>query len=173
MSIETVAARMGFSPEQSRALEQTCIRFGVVTPLQHAHFLAQVAHESGAGRYMEEIASGAAYEGRADLGNTQPGDGVRFKGRGLIQLTGRTNYARYSSSLYQDYRCMRNPEMLAELPDAALAAGWFWKSKGLNAPAELDNIEAVTRKINGGTNGLEDRKKRLAQAKKLIAEMAL
>lgn len=165
---EVVAASMG-AGKYAHPLEQACLRFGIDTPLRQAHFLAQVAHESDGFRTATEYASGRAYEGRKDLGNTQPGDGVRFKGRGLIQLTGRANYAAYSQSLYGDDRCVQNPAMVAELPDAALAAGWFWQLKGLNALADADNIMAVTRKINGGTNGLEDRKAKLQQAKQLFA----
>jgi putative chitinase len=170
MSIETVAAAMG-AGKYAKPLEDACIRFGIVTPMQHAHFLAQVAHESDGFATATEYASGKAYEGRADLGNTQPGDGVRFKGRGLIQCTGRTNYLAYSLDTYGDDRCVRNPAMVAELPDAALVAGWFWKTKRLNELADQDNVLKVTRRINGGTNGLADREKRLAEAKRLIAAM--
>ncbi|WP_234852471.1 glycoside hydrolase family 19 protein [Pseudoxanthomonas winnipegensis] len=170
MSIETVAAAMG-AGNYAKPLEDACIRFGITTPLQHAHFLAQVAHESDGFATATEYASGRAYEGRADLGNTKPGDGVRFKGRGLIQLTGRANYQAYSLDLYGDDRCVQNPAMVAQLPDAALAAGWFWKTRRLNELADQDNVLKVTRRINGGTNGLDDRTKRLAQAKKLIAAL--
>lgn len=93
---------------------------------------------------------------------------MRFKGRGLIQLTGRENYPTYSHAIYGDDRCVRSPEMVAKLPDAALAAGWLWKRKALSGLADLDDVVAVTRRINGGTNGLEDRKRRLSQAKKLF-----
>jgi putative chitinase len=172
MSTETVAIRMGFPEGAALALEQACIRFGIDTTLRKVHFLGQVAHESATGRYMEEIASGRAYEGRADLGNTEPGDGVRFKGRGLIQLTGRSNYGAYSLAIHGDDRAVQDPAMVARLPDAALAAGWFWQAKGLNALADRDSLELVTRRINGGLNGLADRARRLQQAKRLFAEMA-
>lgn len=171
MSTETVAARMGFPADAALALEEACIRFGIDTELRKRHFLAQVAHESAAGRYMEELASGRAYEGRADLGNTQPGDGVRFKGRGLIQLTGRANYRAYSQALYADDRAVRDPAMVAQLPDAALAAGWFWQAKGLNRLADRDDLVQVTRRINGGTNGLADRARYLDLATRLFSEI--
>lgn len=171
MSTEVVALRMGFKPEQAKALEDACIRFGIDTTLRKAHFLAQVAHESLRGKYMEEIASGRAYEGRRDLGNTEPGDGVRFKGRGLIQLTGRDNYRRYSWALYGDERAVLYPDMVAGLPDAALAAGWFWQRNGLNALADTDDIRAVTRRVNGGYNGLDGRKAHLARAKAIFEEI--
>lgn len=171
MSTETVAVLMGFPAPIALALENACIEFGIDTTLRKAHFLAQVAHESREGLYMEEIASGAAYEGRHDLGNIEPGDGRRFKGRGLIQLTGRANYQAYSQARYGDDRAVRDPEMVARLPDAALAAGWYWKSRNLNARADRDDLEAVTRGVNGGLNGLGDRRRCLQLAKRLFAEM--
>lgn len=171
MSTETVAAGMG-AGRYAKPLEDACIRFGIVTTLQKAHFLAQVAHESDGFRTTVEYASGQAYEGRRDLGNTEPGDGVRFKGRGLIQLTGRYNYTAYSRAMHGDYRCVRNPGMLAELPDAALAAGWYWQVNAINPLADADNLEAVTRAINGGLNGLEQRRGYLRLAKRLFSEMA-
>lgn len=171
MSIETVAVRMGFRPDQALALERACIRFGIDTALRVSHFLGQVAHESREGLYMEEIASGAAYEGRKDLGNTQPGDGRRFKGRGLIQLTGRHNYREYSRAVYGDDRAVHSPEMVSSLPDAALAAGWFWDIKGLNVVADTDNVRSVTRIVNGGYNGLADREATTAKAKRIYAEL--
>lgn len=167
VSTETVAAKMG-AGKYAKPLEDACIRFGIVTALQKAHFLAQVAHESDGFRTATEYASGAAYEGRTDLGNVRPGDGRRFRGRGLIQLTGRANYETYSQAIYGDPRCVDHPETVAELPDAAVVAGWFWEKKGLNALADKDDVVAVTKRINGGRNGLEDRQRRLAQAKKLF-----
>ncbi|MCI2243802.1 hypothetical protein L3067_04165 [Xanthomonas sp. PPL568] len=165
VSTETVAAAMG-AGQYAQPLEDACIQFGIVTALEKAHFLAQVAHESDGFATATEYASGRAYEGRADLGNVQPGDGVRFKGRGLIQLTGRENYAAFSAAMGRDF--LASPELVAGLPYAALVAGWFWKRKNLNPLADQDDIVAITRRINGGTNGLDDRKRRLAQAKKLF-----
>ncbi len=128
--------------------------------LRFIHFMAQLTHESGNFRYMEEIASGKAYEGRKDLGNIHAGDGVRYKGRGPIQLTGRANYRRYGQQLGIDLE--NNPEIVA-LPSVGLmVACKFWSDNGLNALADKDDVVAVTRRINGGTNGLEDRKKHLA-----------
>lgn len=172
MSIETVAARMGFSAAQALALEQACLRFGIDMPLRVSHFLAQVAHESGTGRWMREIwgptPAQSRYEGRLDLGNTQPGDGKRFAGHGLIQLTGRANHTAYSYAVHGDDRAVRNPSMVAALPDAALAAGWFWGPyKRINPLADRDDLEAVTRKVNGGTNGLADRRQKLELAKSI------
>jgi putative chitinase len=136
------------------------------TPLRLAHFLAQLAHESAGFKTTEEYASGAAYEGRRDLGNTQPGDGRRFKGRGLIQVTGRHNYRRMSRALGQDFEA--NPELLRRFPAAAITGAIFWDDHRLNDYADADNILTVTRRINGGTNGLDDRRLYLARAKKVL-----
>jgi putative chitinase len=136
------------------------------TPLRQAHFLAQIGHESGELRYAEEIASGAAYEGRSDLGNTQPGDGVRFKGRGLIQLTGRANYAKYGQSIGRDLVTDGHWTQVAEDPALAVdVASWYWDTRQLNKYADLDDIVTVTKRINGGDNGLEDRKALLNRGK--------
>ncbi|HVG60102.1 MAG TPA: glycoside hydrolase family 19 protein [Hyalangium sp.] len=128
---------------------------GINTPRQKANFLAQLAHESGQFRYMEEIASGAAYEGRRDLGNTQPGDGTRFKGRGPIQLTGRANYQAAGRALGIDL--VNNPTAAASPEVGFRTAAWFWNTRGLNNLAEQGNFREVTRRINGGFNGLADR----------------
>jgi putative chitinase len=137
------------------------------TPLRTAHFLAQLGHESGALRYSEEGASGVKYEGRADLGNTQPGDGRLFKGRGLIQITGRANYKAYGDARGKDY--VTNPTTLATDPAVAVdSAFWFWNSQNLNSLADADNVNAVTYKINGGYNGLADRQAKLARARCLL-----
>lgn len=140
--------------------------YGILdTPLRLAHFMAQLAHESGGFRYMEEIASGAAYEGRRDLGNDQPGDGKRYKGRGPIQLTGRANYRLFGRELGIDFE--EHPEIVALPSVGLLAACHFWKLRGLNELADADDVEAITKRINGGTNGLADRKAYLAKAKGL------
>ena len=153
----------GFHPALAAAMADA----GIDTPLRRAHFLAQIAHESGGLRWLEELASGAAYEGRADLGNDQPGDGPRFKGRGLIQLTGRANYAEFERAVGRDLTSSTAAAaQVAEDPDLCVrAATWFWSERGLNALADADDLEAVTRRINGGLNGLDDRAKYLARAK--------
>jgi putative chitinase len=143
---------------------------GIDTPGRRAHFLAQVAHESGGLRWLAELASGQAYEGRADLGNDQPGDGPRFKGRGLIQLTGRANYTAFEQAVGRDLTS--STEAAAQVAqDADLcvrAATWFWSERGLNDLADADELEAVTKRINGGLNGLADRAKYLARAKAIL-----
>lgn len=137
------------------------------TPLRMAHFLAQVGHESGSLRYSEELATGEKYEGRVDLGNTQKGDGKLFKGRGLIQLTGRANYKAYGDARGQDY--IANPTRLATDPAiAADCAFWYWNLKDLSKYADADNANAVTVRINGKYNGLQDRLDKLARAKCLL-----
>lgn len=151
MMPQAAARSSVFAPLLSRAMTE----FGIDTPRRQAAFLAQVCHESGSLRYTKELADGAAYNGRADLGNTQPGDGPRYKGRGLIQITGRSNYRECGAALGLDL--LAQPETL-ELPEGACrSAAWFWKARGLNQFADTDAFGALTRRINGGFNGLDDR----------------
>jgi predicted chitinase len=139
---------------------------GINTPRRQAAFLAQLAHESGEFRYMEEIASGAAYEGRLDLGNTQPGDGVRFKGRGPIQLTGRSNYRAAGQALGIDLE--NNPRRAAD-PDVGFrTAAWFWNSRNLNSFADAGNFDAITFRVNGGFNGKASRDTYYARALQVL-----
>lgn len=132
-------------------LRQAMARFGILTPARMAGFLANVAHESGQLAYTAEIASGEAYEGRTSLGNTHSGDGKRFKGRGLIQITGRANYARASLCL------VGNPTLLLECPEmlettalAAESAAWFWFDKGLNEIMDQGDFRGACALINTG-----------------------
>jgi putative chitinase len=150
-------------------LTEAMTEFGIDTPARQAAFLAQVAHESGSLRYVRELASGRAYEGRVDLGNTQPGDGVRFKGRGLIQITGRANYRACSLALFGDARLLDRPEILEQAVPACRSAAWFWSSRGLNALADTGNFRAITRAINGGYNGMPDRLAHYARAKVVLS----
>ncbi len=137
--------------------------FEIDSKERQAAFLAQIAHESAKLRYWEEIASGAAYEGRKDLGNTHPGDGMRYKGRGPIQLTGRANYVKASAHFGIDF--VSNPETVAH-PDYGLRiAGWFWDTHGLNPLADTGNFDRITRIINGGYNGLAEREAYWRRAK--------
>ena len=143
-------------------------RYSITTPLRLAHFLAHLLHESGSLKYTEELASGAAYEGRKDLGNTLKGDGRRFKGRGLIQVSGRLNYRRYAQ--FSGIDVIARPEALAELPASVDSAGWFWRhgNGDCNNAADKDNLLAVTRIINGGTRGYADRQRKLKQCKSTL-----
>lgn len=160
--------KLGAGPDRAAELALSAnvhfYAYGVMeNGLRLAHFLAQLVHESGAFRYMEEIASGAAYEGRDDLGNVQPGDGKRYKGRGPIQLTGRANYRDLGRRLGIDFE--RHPE-LAAIPSIGLRnALEYWHTRRLNDLADSNDIEAITRKINGGLNGFEDRKEHFAKIK--------
>jgi predicted chitinase len=140
------------------------------TPRRQAHFLAQIGHESGELRFRAEIASGEAYEGRRDLGNTQPGDGRRFKGRGLIQLTGRANYREYGRAIGREADILVHPELLETDPDLCVdVAGWFWAKRNLNTLADADDLTGITKRINVGLNGLEDRRRLLKRAKALLS----
>ncbi|MFN2452713.1 MAG: peptidoglycan-binding protein [Pyrinomonadaceae bacterium] len=144
--------------------------FEITTPLRRAAFLAQLAHESGQFRFMEEIwgptPAQRGYEGRRDLGNIQPGDGFRYKGRGPIQITGRANYKRYGDLLGID---LVNSPALAATPEVGFrTAGLYWKSNGCNALADGQQFVAITKRINGGTNGLEDRVRYYDRAKRAL-----
>lgn len=141
----------------------TMEKYEINTPLRQAHFLAQLGHESLGLVYPAEIASGKAYEGRADLGNLRPGDGVRFKGRGFIQITGRANYRMYGQSVGVDLES--TPSLLELSPYCSDSAGWFWSEHSLNVFADKDDIKTIAKRINGGYTGLEDRQRRLNAAK--------
>lgn len=147
-------------------LNRTMTQNEINTPLRRAAFLAQLAHESGELRYMEEIASGEAYEGRASLGNTQPGDGKRYKGRGPIQLTGRYNYRQAGKALGLDLE--GQPEQATDPETGCRIAGWFWNTRKLNALADAGDFTAITRKINGGLNGQVQRERYYQKAKEIF-----
>jgi len=148
-------------------LATTVSEYGLLdNSLRLQHFLAQLGHESDGYKAMEEYASGRAYEGRKDLGNTQAGDGVRYKGRGPIQITGRDNYRKYGRII--GINIEKYPELASNPCIGMRLALEYWKAKGLNALADSDNIEAITRAINGGLNGFADRKARLVLAKQLV-----
>lgn len=139
-------------------------KYGIAkTPLERAHFLAQTNHESGNFIYKEEIASGTAYEGRKDLGNTEPGDGPKYKGRGYIQLTGRANYRKFGPTAGADFE--GNPKIVASKYFADTAC-MFWKSNRLGdkcKDSSITSIKVVTKRINGGYNGLDDRVKKFTK----------
>lgn len=142
-------------------INATIEKYQITDPKRLAAFLAQIAHESGSLKYVRELADGQAYEGRKDLGNIKPGDGPKFRGRGCLQITGRSNYQKVSDALGVDF--ISNPEKL-ELPlYAMLSAGWFWNEKSLNGLADGDNFLLISKRINGTNsktglpNGWEDR----------------
>lgn len=155
--------------EVGRILADTLDQYEVNTPLRIAHFVAQTCHESDGFCTTEEYASGAAYEGRADLGNTQAGDGRLFKGRGLIQLTGRANYTAAGRRLELDL--VGNPDLAAVPATSLLIACDFWNSRDINVPCDQDDIIKVTRLVNGGLNGIDSRRIYLGKAKTAIARL--
>lgn len=147
-------------------LNAAMAEFGIDTPTRQAAFLAQLGHESGSFRYMEEIASGAAYDGREDLGNREPdavaianacgtSPGRFYKGHGPIQITGYKNHKQCGEALGLDL--VNEPTLLTQPEHGCRAAGWYWRTHGCNELADAGKFEAVTRRINGGLNGLADR----------------
>jgi putative chitinase len=181
LSAETIAAGTGSSlalaTTYKDSINEALNKYGIVKPAQITAFLSQIGHESGGLKWSTELASGKAYEGRKDLGNTSKGDGVKYKGRGLIQVTGKVNYQKMSEAFGEDF--VKNPELIATPKYAVLTAAHFWsnrkkkykgRSLNLNEIAEdLDHTEPanagvnypayeiITRGINGGVNGLKDR----------------
>jgi putative chitinase len=158
------------------ALPDLMDAYEINTPLRMAHFLSQLAHESDSFCTFEEYASGVAYEGRQDLGNIKTGDGRRFKGRGPIQLTGRTNYRAFTAWLRNQLpgtipNFEAQPELLLDENWVYWSAIYFWTTRRLNEAADRDDVIAVTRIINGGRNGLADRKEKLARAKAAVARL--
>lgn len=144
-------------------LVEAAERFEITTSSRVAHWLAQLAHESGGFVYVREIASGEAYEGRTDLGNVRPGDGRRYRGRGWISITGRDN-AR-AAGLALGLPLEEQPELM-ERPDVAGGvSGWFWATHGCNELADRGAFRAITRRINGGLNGLASRWRYYAAAR--------
>ena len=148
--------------------------FGIDTPLRMAHFLAQIAHESNELRCTRELGDRAYFakydNGRLKLvlGNVKAGDGYKYRGRGLIQITGRANYQAYQDSKYCRGDIMENPQLLERPLGAVKSAMWWWWRHGLNELADKDSFVAVTKTVNGGTNGLKSRKAYLERAKKAI-----
>lgn len=157
---------LGLADQMNRLADE----FAINTPLRQQHFIAQCAHESDHFRTTREYASGRAYEGRKDLGNTQKGDGERYRGRGLIQLTGRSNYQRADKALGEPY--LAKPELVEVFPAAAIVSGWFWKTHGLNEVADKDDPRAVCKIVNGGYNGLDSRLAALKDCKAAFRALA-
>ena len=149
-------------PHLNRAMKEA----GITTPRRQAMFLAQLGHESGGLKWMEELSSGRQYEGRRDLGNTQRGDGARFKGRGPIQLTGRANYKKAGADLGLDL--VNNPKRVADLDVGFRTAAWYWKDRGINAAADRGALRGATRLINPGLRGYSDRAAYYARAKRAL-----
>ncbi len=158
------------------ALNEAMLNRKIDTPKRAAAFLAQVGHESGELRYVRELGSDqylSKYDNgilAARLGNTPEadGDGQKYRGRGLIQITGRRNYLACSQALFGDDRLLGQPQLLEQPQWACESAAWFWQSNGLNELADKDQFTTITRRINGGLNGLEDRLQVWARAKSVL-----
>lgn len=144
-------------PDELKDLNHCLFEFKINTPQRMRHFMAQIAHESGGLKWLKELADGDDYEGRSDLGNTQPGDGRKFKGAGCIQLTGRANYQAFSAYI-KDPRVMEGCDYVAEVFPFS-SAGFWWNQNKMNTLCDRSDVtvEDVTRRVNGGTNGLSDR----------------
>ena len=146
-------------------------RYQIVGSKRVAAFIAQIGHESGQLKYVKEIwgptAAQARYQGRADLGNTQPGDGSKYRGRGLIQITGRANYKACGDALGLDL--INHPELLEKPQYACMSAAWFWATRGLNTLADAGKFDTITTRINGGQHGAADRQMLYARALKVLA----
>jgi putative chitinase len=147
-------------------LNDAAHRYDINTSARMAAFIAQIMHESGELKHVRELANGAAYEGRSDLGNTELGDGPRFRGRGLIQVTGRANYRKCGSALGVDF--LSSPEKMEEPVYAALSAGWFWRERNLNELADRWEFTVMTRRINGGLRGYAERLNYLERANRVL-----
>jgi putative chitinase len=171
MDVQTFQRASGVSATRA-AQWASCVsdamnEFGIDSPARVAAFIAQTGHESGGFVYTREIwgptQAQLGYEGRADLGNTQPGDGSKYRGRGLIQVTGRANYTALAEALCVDV--VNQPELLEQPDLAARASAWWWKNHGCNEIADRGDFIALTKRINGGLTGLTDRQQRWAVAK--------
>lgn len=172
---QIIAAGTGAAPSRAAIftphIQAACEHYGIAEPLDMAAFLAQIGHESARLQFTKEIwgptVAQRAYEPPSakatELGNTHPGDGRRFCGRGLIQITGRANYATAAAAL--DLDLMGHPELLEQPEHAAMSAAWFWSHNKLTPIALAGNFVTLTRRINGGTNGLVDRQVLYAAAK--------
>ena len=145
--------------------------YQIVGTKRVAAFIAQIGHESGQLKYVKEIwgptAAQARYEGRKDLGNTVAGDGSKYRGRGLIQITGRANYMTCGEGLGLDL--IKQPELLEKPQHACMSAAWFWATKGLSTLADAGQFDKITQRINGGQNGAADRQALYARALKVLA----
>ena len=156
--------------ELATSLNDVFLRYEIDTPLRVCHFLAQIIHESGGFKYNQEIwgptKAQKRYDGRKDLGNVNEGDGYKYRGRGYIQLTGRFNYERAGRDLGMDF--VNIPGLVATAPWNMIVAGWFWHLRNLIDYSDKDSIEDVTVRVNGGYNGIKDRRKWLEKSKQVL-----
>ncbi|MEO1209568.1 MAG: glycoside hydrolase family 19 protein [Cyanobacteria bacterium J06638_20] len=155
-------------------INETCHRFQINTPLRISHFFGQILHESGGFRWLREIwgptDAQRRYEPQSrlarNLGNVSSGDGRRYMGRGVIQLTGRYNYKQFSDAMGMDF--VSNPDLVASPQYAVLVGGWYWDTRKINGAADRDDLLRVTRLVNGGKNGLADRRRYLDRSKRVL-----
>ncbi len=164
---KTLTALLGFAagrqPDQrigvlGAAMAAQLPKWQINTPLRVAHFVSQACHETGGWLHLVEMGGAdyfKKYDGRQDLGNAYPGDGYRFRGRGVFQLTGRCNYA--AMGVRTSFELTTDPDLAAEPAQSVVIACIFWADKGLNAYADQDGAAIITRKINGGLNGYTER----------------
>ena len=168
---QATGARIDRATEFLPIIERAAVDFDITTPERMAAFLAQVGHESGGLHWLIELwgptAAQARYEGREDLGNNQVGDGFKYRGRGLIQLTGRANYQLASNALATDF--ISDPDQLAQPEYAVRSAMWFWQSHGLNELADAGEFEHITKVINGGLTGYPERVALYTAAKAVLS----
>ena len=192
MNVEQLQA-LGIDEKWLGPLEETFAKYDISTSQRQSFFIGQCAHESGNFRILEENLNYSAarlmavwpsrfpsldvaeqyannpeklankiYSGRMGNGNEESGEGYAYRGRGLIQMTGKEAYANCGSGLGVDL--IGSPDLLTTLEYACLSAGWFWNKKGLNSLADVQDYETMTKRINGGLNGLDDRKAKIAKA---------
>ena len=168
---KSTGARIDRATAWLDVMDAAMAEFEINTPERQAAFLAQIGHESGGLRWVVELwgptAAQIRYEGRTDLGNVQPGDGYKFRGRGLIQTTGRSNYRHTGEALGVDL--LANPELLSQPVLAARSAAWFWQEHACNELADAGKFEQISRRINGGLNGYPERLGLWAQAQEAFA----
>lgn len=181
-----------FMPELAKWMNKICPVYGIDTPQEFAHFIAQGCHETARFSTLREFGRDsyfAKYEGRKDLGNTYAGDGLKFKGRGIFQTTGRFNYKQLSIKKGDPDIFIKNPELLEQPENAVWSACEYWKTRFLNDAAnhpdtdllkkqirvkgqrilkDLSPVEYISYTINGGSNGLEERKHFYATAKRVL-----
>lgn len=174
-------------PELADWMNRICPSYEIDTAREYCHFLAQGCHETDHFKTLREYASGSAYEGRADLGNTQPGDGIRFRGRGIFQTTGRANYLQLGIKKGRRDLFINSPELLEQPEYAVWSACEFWKTRGLNDVAnhadsdvlkkkyrgniiDVSPVEYISLTINGGYRGMDERKKYYALAQQALVD---
>ncbi|MFT3848651.1 MAG: hypothetical protein QM739_08200 [Propionivibrio sp.] len=191
VTVEHLAAIAGRTtprmPELATWMNSLCPAYEIDTAQEYSHFLAQACHETDHFKTLREYASGSAYEGRADLGNTQPGDGVRFRGRGIFQTTGRANYLQLGIRKGRRDLFINTPELLEQPEYAVWSACEFWKTRSLNDAAnhadgdllkkkyrgniiDVSPVEYISLTINGGYRGMDERKKYYALAQQTLID---